>query len=95
MTDAPHAWPILMNLRTIADFLQLSPTSVRRLLAREQVLPVRLGLRVRRWRRSDLEALAERLGLGVHAPEAAAARDALAAVERRQGHLRRAASSAG
>lgn len=74
-------WPALMDDRTAAAYLRLGRGSLRSLLAREGVSPVPLGLRLRRWRRTDLDALLARL------PQAADARDpaglALAAIERR------------
>src|SRR5690349_4513067 len=57
----PDSWPALMDRRTVAAFLGMSPRSAVRLLTREGVEPVRLGLRLRRWRRADLEGMAARL----------------------------------
>lgn len=89
---APPAWPVLMDTRTAAAFLDLPVRATRRLLAREAPPPIRLGPRTRRWRRADLEALAERLGRASFAPQAAAAEAGLAAVARRQGRGGRYAS---
>jgi excisionase family DNA binding protein len=71
-----------MDEATAAAYLQLSRRSLRRLLARERLGPLQLGLRLRRWRRTDLDALLERLPLlGSAGDQAAEA--ALAAVDRR------------
>jgi predicted DNA-binding transcriptional regulator AlpA len=83
-----------MALKTAAAYLGLSAPSARRLLRREAVLPIRLGLRLVRWRRADLDALVARLparrrdgaAAGAEIADAADAADAaLARVERRAG----------
>ena len=81
-------WPALMDLRTASDYLNLARGSLLGLLSREQVHPVDVGAKLRRWRRRDLDNLIERLpayGAGrPAAPPAAPGTDvALAAVERR------------
>lgn len=83
-------WPALMDEGTAAAYLALGRASLRRLLAREGVAPVRLGLRLRRWRRSDLDQLLERLPVLGVAGDSCASRDlgvssALERVERRVG----------
>lgn len=61
MISAGRGWPALMTLETAGDYLGLSTGSLIGLLRRENVSPVDLGGRVRRWRRRDLDALVERL----------------------------------
>ncbi|HEY8616058.1 hypothetical protein [Phenylobacterium sp.] len=90
--DTLASWPALMARHTAAAYLQLSPRAARRLLLRERVAPVVLGPRTLRWRRTDLDAVAERLGAGPYAGQAAAAEDALACVARREGRRRPGAS---
>lgn len=85
MSLSARQWPVLMDVRTSAAYLGLSTRALRRLLASEGLDPILLGPRTRRWRRADLEALAERLGKASFAPRAAAAEAALANVARRQG----------
>lgn len=89
MIYAGRGWPTLMDLETAGDYLGLSAGSLISLLRRENVSPVDVGGRVRRWRRQDLDELVERLpacwpreaeeGRG----EGAQLDSALAAVERR------------
>ncbi|MFC3077852.1 hypothetical protein ACFODL_07100 [Phenylobacterium terrae] len=85
-------WPALMDLATAGDYLALSPGSLINLLRRENVSPVDVGSRHRRWRRRDLDALVERLPAawdqGEDGPDAAVD-TALAAVERRARERRR------
>jgi hypothetical protein len=87
-------WPALMDLATAGDYLALTPGSLINLLRRENVSPVEIGGRLRRWRRRDLDALVERLPLRWAGPADAPADDepdvesALKAVERRS-QLRR------
>jgi hypothetical protein len=87
-------WPALMDLATAGDYLALAPGSLINLLRRENVSPVEIGGRLRRWRRRDLDALIERLPLQwARAPDAPTeeqtdAENALRAVERRS-QLRR------
>lgn len=85
MSLSARQWPVLMDARTSAAYLGLSPRALRRLLGREGLDPIVLGPRTRRWRRSDLDLLAERLGAASFAPRAAAGEAALEAVARRQG----------
>jgi hypothetical protein len=61
MEPTTRDWPALMDLTTAGDYLALAPGSLLGLLRREHVSPVDLGLKVRRWRRRDLDDLVERL----------------------------------
>lgn len=89
MFHAARGWPMLMDLSTAGDYLGLSAGALIGLLRRENVSPVDLGGRVRRWRRQDLDALVERLPACWTKEaeegdcEAAQLDRALAAVERR------------
>lgn len=81
-------WPALMDLRTASDYLNLGRGSLLGLLSREQVHPVDVGAKLRRWRKRDLDNLIERLpayGSGRTAadPGVPGLDLALAAVERR------------
>jgi len=72
----PHTlhpdWPALMDLATAGAYLTLAPGTAARLLARENVEPVQVGARLKRWRRSDLDQLVARLADPPGAFEAAA-----------------------
>lgn len=89
MEPTARDWPALMDLTTAGDYLALAPSSLLGLLRREHVSPVDLGLKLRRWRRKDLDDLVERLPLtwvqnARRDPDERARTDAaLAAVERR------------
>ena len=61
MEPTARDWPALMDLTTAGDYLALAPGSLLSLLRREHVSPVDLGLKLRRWRRRDLDDLVERL----------------------------------
>jgi hypothetical protein len=61
MMYAGRGWPALMDLETAGDYLGLATGSLISLLRRENVSPVDVGGRSRRWRRQDLDALVERL----------------------------------
>jgi len=61
MSYTARDWPALMDLQTAADYLALAPGSLVGLLRREGIFPVELGARLRRWRRSDLDIVVERL----------------------------------
>jgi len=61
MIPAGRDWPALMDLQTAGDYLGLSAGALIGLLKRENVSPVALGGRARRWRRRDLDDLVERL----------------------------------
>lgn len=82
-------WPALMDLGTAGDYLAIAPGSLLALLRREHVSPVDLGIKLRRWRRRDLDDLVERLpmtwvqGLRADRDEPTQHDAALAAVERR------------
>ena len=54
-------WPALMDLGTAGAYLTLAPGSLLSLLRREHISPVKVGARLKRWRRQDLDALVERL----------------------------------
>ena len=89
MEPTARDWPALMDLATAGDYLALAPSSLLGLLRREHVSPVDLGLKLRRWRRKDLDQLVERLPLtwvqdARRDPDDRVRTDAaLAAVERR------------
>lgn len=89
MEPTARDWPALMDLTTAGDYLALAPNSLLGLLRREHVSPVDLGLKLRRWRRKDLDDLVERLPLtwvrdARQDPDERTRTDAaLAAVERR------------
>lgn len=89
MEPTARDWPALMDLTTAGDYLALAPGSLLGLLRREHVSPVDLGLKLRRWRRKDLDELVERLPLTwvqearLDPDDRARADAALAAVERR------------
>ncbi len=70
-----------MDARTAAAYLQMSRRSLARLLAREGVRPLALGLRLRRWRRADLDDLLRRLGPGPAPPDGLTGGDPLSALE--------------
>jgi hypothetical protein len=96
MTDT-HDWPALMDLDTAGAYLRLAPGRLVSLLRRENVAPVDLGLRLRRWRRADLDELIARLPSVGRLPDTDSCADAkqgvdwaLAAVERRSVASRRA-----
>lgn len=82
-------WPALMDLGTAGDYLAIAPGSLLALLRREHVSPVDLGIKLRRWRRRDLDDLVERLpmtwvqGMRGDRDERTQIDAALAAVERR------------
>ena len=61
MEPTARDWPALMDLTTAGDYLAIAPGSLLSLLRREHVSPVDLGLKLRRWRRRDLDDLVERL----------------------------------
>lgn len=61
MEPTARDWPALMDLSTAGDYLAIAPGSLLSLLRREHVSPVDLGLKLRRWRRRDLDDLVERL----------------------------------
>lgn len=50
-----------MDLGTAGAYLTLAPGSLISLLRRENIAPVDVGARLKRWRRQDLDALIERL----------------------------------
>lgn len=89
MERTARDWPTLMDLATAGDYLALAPGSLLSLLKRERVAPVALGVKLRRWRRRDLDDLVERLPMTWvqdarrDADEHQAVEAALAAVERR------------
>lgn len=90
MREPQRPWPALMDLRTAAEYLSLAPGSALSLMHRENVRPIELGARLRRWRRSDLDALLDALGglrregdSAAHASSEEGLDRALAAVERR------------
>jgi predicted DNA-binding transcriptional regulator AlpA len=95
----PRDWPALMDLATVSAYLALAPGSVASLLRRENIFPVELGGRFKRWRRSDLDALIARLpARGAPAEPACQPLEsgvdwALAAVERRSSTQRRRSAS--
>jgi hypothetical protein len=70
-----------MDISTAAAYLRLGRRSLLRLLARENVQPLQLGLRLRRWRRADLDHLLERLPRSPGAADGPAGDDPLAALE--------------
>ncbi|RAK52613.1 hypothetical protein [Phenylobacterium deserti] len=82
-------WPALMDLATAAAYLTLGPGTAASLLRRENVAPIVVAARLKRWRREDLDALVQRLaGQGIAGEGACQAMLegfdwALAAVERR------------
>jgi hypothetical protein len=91
-----RAWPALMDQRTAAAYLGVGVGTLRVLLRRLGVEPLTLGLRLRRWRRSDLDAVIAQLPLtrrtlfGDSCASAETGVDcALAAVERRASAPRR------
>ena len=57
MEPTARDWPALMDLTTAGDYLALAPNSLLELLRREHISPVDLGLKLRRWRRKDLDSL--------------------------------------
>jgi hypothetical protein len=59
--DAERRWPALMDERTAAEYLGLSIGSLRLLLRRLRIEPLPLGLRVKRWRRADIDEVIARL----------------------------------
>jgi hypothetical protein len=61
MSSSIREWPALMDLDTAGAYLTLAPGSLINLLRRENIAPVEVGARLRRWRRQDLDALLERL----------------------------------
>lgn len=81
-------WPALMDEETAAAYLGVGVTSFRAIAAGAGARPVDLGLRLLRWRKSDLDRVVEALPLRgetlppCHPPEAAIDL-ALAAVARR------------
>lgn len=89
MPDPRRDWPALMDLRTAGEYLALRPSTVVRFLERQAVPAVDLGVRLRRWRKRDLDVLIARLppyGAGDHAPsqeEGGGMDQAIEAVERR------------
>lgn len=55
-------WPALMDRQLAADYLQLGPRSFDLLVRLHGVAPVDCaGLNLRRWRRTDLDALIDNL----------------------------------
>ena len=64
-SDEPGRWPALMDRATAAAYLKMSPRSAERLLLRNDVRPLPLGLRLRRWRKADIDLL---LACGGRAP---------------------------
>lgn len=59
MTD----WPALMTDEHAAAYLDMSEASFRIIAARHKVKPVETGLRMTRWRRTDLDRLIDSLPL--------------------------------
>lgn len=98
MEPTARDWPALMDLTTAGDYLALAPGSLLSLLRRERVAPVDLGVKLRRWRRSDLDELVERLPMTWvqdarrDPQERQVTEAALAAVERRARAARRRSS---
>jgi hypothetical protein len=74
MRDTSHDWPALMDEKTAAAYLGLGAASARAWLRRAGVRPVELGLRARRWRRSDVDAALE----GLPARDGTSVRDSCA-----------------
>lgn len=96
MSTPIREWPALMDLGTAGAYLTLAPGSLIALLRRENIAPVDVGARLKRWRRQDLDALIERLPRsGPPAPERRTldpeddADTALARVERRTARRRK------
>lgn len=89
-------WPELMDARMAAAYMGVGVRSLRLLLRRFGVAPLELGVRLRRWRRSDLDALIAALPLSGQtlfgdscASPGSGVDCALHAVERRMGATRR------
>lgn len=89
-------WPALMDETTAAAYFGVSLATLRRLLRRLGVEPLSLGVKLRRWRRSDLDEVIARLPLARGTLFADSCADAetgvdcaLAAVERRASAPRR------
>lgn len=61
-------WPALMDETIAAAYLGVGTTSFRVLAVRNGLRPVELGLRLCRWRKSDLDGFVERLATQGEAP---------------------------
>jgi len=64
ITNFLPGWPELMDLSMASAYLSLSERSLRTIAAREAIKPVDLGLRLLRYRKSDLDRLVRDLAAG-------------------------------
>jgi hypothetical protein len=70
--DSARPWPSLLRDKRAADYCDVSESTFLTLAALKGLKPVDIPLRVKRWRRSDLDALIDGLPLrGPDEPRAA------------------------